>query len=341
MQGVPAAVLLSVAVRVLQCCRWHGRQGSAMTPMTPTTLSARSIVLITGMSGSGKSVALRLLEDCGYTCVDNLPVRFVYEFIHDFTRKEGIARAAIAVDVRAADELDQLPGVVTRLQESGIVVRVIFLDANNHTLQQRYAETRRRHPLTDRLQHTGSPAALSACIETERQLLESLRGQAHVIDTSELTPGQLRVWVRDLVQAERAAVVLTFESFAYKRGVPGDADLVFDVRCLPNPYYHPELRKLSGRDAPVAQWLAQFDSVHTMLDDIAGFVERWLPAYVQDTRSYLTVAVGCTGGQHRSVYLVEQLAARFADHAPLLLFHHVPFFLSGISYGRLRYKMIK
>jgi len=282
--------------------------------------SARSIVLITGISGSGKSVALRLLEDCGYTCVDNLPVRFVHEFIH-MTGIEGIARVAVAIDVRAPDELDRLPAIITHLLHAGTSVRVIFLDANDHTLQQRYSESRRRHPLTDRLQRAGTPAALQTCIDTERRLLDPVREQACVIDTSDLTPGQLRIWMRDLVQADRASVVLTFESFAYKRGVPSDADLVFDVRCLPNPYYHPALRQLTGRDAAVAQWLEKFDSVATMLDDIAGFIERWLPAYVQDTRSYLTVAIGCTGGQHRSVYIAETLAKRFAHHSALLVRH--------------------
>jgi UPF0042 nucleotide-binding protein len=203
----------------------------------------------------------------------------------------------------------------------GTAFRVIFLDANDNTLQQRYSESRRRHPLTDRLQKGGKSPSLQECIDTEREMLAPLREQEHVIDTSDLTPGQLRAWVRDLVQADRAPVVLTFESFAYKRGVPGDADLVFDVRCLPNPHYDRNLRPLTGRDAPVAQWLAQFGSVETMIEDIAGFIRRWLPLYMQDTRNYLTVAIGCTGGKHRSVYVTEQLALRFADHSPLLIRH--------------------
>jgi len=279
-----------------------------------------SVVLITGISGSGKSVALRLLEDNGYTCVDNLPVRFVHEFIH-MIHEEGITRVAVAIDVRAPDELGKLPEIIATLRHTGVAVRVIFLDASDHTLQQRYSESRRRHPLADRLQRAGTPPALQTCITTERRLLDSMREQAHVIDTSDTTPGQLRLWVRNLVQADHAAVVLTFESFAYKRGVPGDADLVFDVRCLPNPYYDPALRKLMGWDADVAHWLEQFDVVASMLDDIAGFIERWLPAYIQDTRSYLTIAIGCTGGQHRSVYIVEALAKRFAHHGALLVRH--------------------
>ncbi len=279
-----------------------------------------NIVLITGISGSGKSVALRMLEDTGYTCVDNLPVRFLHEFIAS-TRDSGLERIAVAIDVRTPGDLDELPGVLTSLRAMGIALHVVFLDADDQTLMQRYSESRRRHPLTDRLRREGRDASLEACIATERDMLAPLRDQEHVIDTSDLTPGQLRSWVRDLVQADRASVILTFESFAYKRGAPHDADLVFDVRCLPNPYYDQRLRPLTGRDEPVAAWLAQFGSVEAMIDDISAFIRKWLPLYMQDTRNYLTVAIGCTGGQHRSVYVTEQLARRFADHSPLLIRH--------------------
>ncbi|MFT0532701.1 RNase adapter RapZ [Castellaniella hirudinis] len=282
-----------------------------------------NIVLITGISGSGKSVALRMLEDTGYTCIDNLPARFLHEFIAN-TRENGLERVAVAIDVRTPGDLDDLPGILTSLRAMGIALHVIFLDADDHTLMQRYSESRRRHPLTDRLQAEGHAASLQDCIARERELLSPLRNQEHVIDTSDLTPGQLRSWVRDLVQASRASVILTFESFAYKRGVPHDADLVFDVRCLPNPHYDPQLRPLTGRDAPVAAWLAQFGSVEAMIQDISGFIRKWLPLYMQDTRNYLTIAIGCTGGQHRSVYVTEQLASRFADHSPLLVRHRNP-----------------
>ncbi|MCB5363687.1 RNase adapter RapZ [Pusillimonas sp. CC-YST705] len=278
------------------------------------------IVFITGISGSGKSVALRMLEDSGYTCVDNLPARFLHDFIA-MSREGGMERVAIAIDVRSPGELDELPAVITSLRARGTAIQVVFLDSNDHTLMQRYSESRRRHPLTDRLQRDGITPSLQECIATERRMLASLREQEHVIDTSDLTPGQLRAWIRDLIRADRPAVVLTFESFAYKRGVPGDADLVFDVRCLPNPYYDHLLRPMTGRDVPVAQWLSQFGSVGTMVDDIAGFVERWLPLYMQDTRNYLTIAIGCTGGQHRSVYVAEELARRFSYHSPLLVRH--------------------
>lgn len=279
------------------------------------------VVVITGISGSGKSVGLRLLEDAGYTCVDNLPVPFLKDFIQR-SADTGLERIAIAIDVRAPGDLAQLPQLLIDVRANpDVALRVIFLDANDYTLRQRYSESRRRHPLTDRLRADGQSPSLQTCIDAERQMMAALREQEHVIDTSDLTPGQLRAWIRDLIQADRAPVVLTFQSFAYKRSVPGDADLMFDVRCLPNPHYDAELRPLTGRDEAVATWLSKFGSVETMIDDIASFMERWLPLYMQDTRNYLTVAIGCTGGQHRSVYVVEELAKRFAHHSPLLIRH--------------------
>ena len=292
-----------------------------MTPAPDEDTLTLHVVLITGISGSGKSVALRLLEDSSFTCIDNLPVRFLQEFIAS-ARDDGLARVAVAIDVRSPGELAELPDVITALRGMGTRLRVIFLDANTETLVQRYSESRRRHPLSDRLRSIdGKAPSLKECIARERELLAPLREHEHVIDTSELTPGQLRAWVRDLVHADRRPLVLTFQSFAYKRGVPRDADLVFDVRCLPNPHYDSSLRPLTGRDEPVAQWLAGYDSVGEMIDDITRFIRKWLPLYIQDTRSYLTVAIGCTGGQHRSVYVVEELAKRFADHEPLLVRH--------------------
>ncbi len=278
------------------------------------------IILLTGTSGSGKSVALNLLEDTGFTCVDNLPVRFLEEFL-DHALSKGIERIAVAMDARTPDDLEDLPNVLQRLRDSGLALRVIFLDASDHALKQRYSESRRRHPLTDRLRAKGSSPSLSTCIQTERDLLAPLRETEYLIDTTDLTPGQLRAWIRDIIQADRAPLILTFESFAYKRAVPRDADLVFDVRCLPNPHYDPELRHLTGKDEAVAEWLSRFGSVQNLIDDIAQFVKRWLPLYIQDTRNYLTVAIGCTGGQHRSVYVTEQLARIFSDHQPVLVRH--------------------
>lgn len=279
------------------------------------------VVLISGISGSGKSVALRMLEDTGYTCVDNLPVRLLYDFIAS-AREADLRRVAVAMDARTPGDIADLPDIITALRSQGTELRVVFLDANTTTLVQRYSESRRRHPLSEKLQPAGAaPPSLHDCIAVEREMLGQLRDQEHVIDTSNLTPGQLRAWVRDLVQADPLPVLLTFESFAYKLGVPLGADLVFDARCLPNPYYNPVLRPMTGRDQPVAVWLSQYPLVSRMIEDVANFVQNWLPHYAQDTRAYLTVAIGCTGGQHRSVYVVEQLARRFAEHGHVLVRH--------------------
>jgi UPF0042 nucleotide-binding protein len=283
-------------------------------------MGSLNVVLITGISGSGKSVALRMLEDANYTCVDNLPVRFLHEFITSRRDNAG-ERIAVAIDARSADELGDLPEIIAALRTGRTQLRVVFLEANDLTLLQRYAESRRRHPLSDWMRKKGKVLSLEECITQERELLDPLRSQGQVIDTSGLTPGQLRAWVRDLVQADRSPLVLTFESFAFKNGVPRDADMVFDVRCLPNPHYDPALRPLTGRDQPVADWLAGFDDVQQMTADIEGFIRKWLPRYTEDTRSYLTVAIGCTGGKHRSVYVVEALARRFAEHTQLLVRH--------------------
>lgn len=277
-------------------------------------------VLITGISGSGKSVALRMLEDTGYICVDNLPVRFLHEFVAT-AHADGVARVAVAIDARTPGDIADLPNIIAKLRQLGIPMQVVFLDANTTTVVQRYSESRRRHPLAARLDAEGNPPSLHECIAIERDMLGQLREQEHVIDTSALTPGQLRHWVRELVQADPLPVVLTFESFAYKSGVPLGADLVFDARCLPNPFYDPALRPLTGRDPAVASWLARSPLVAAMIDDTSGFLERWIPHYSQDTRAYLTVAIGCTGGQHRSVYVVEQLARRFASHGQVLVRH--------------------
>jgi len=277
-------------------------------------------VLITGISGSGKSVALRMLEDAGYTCVDNLPVKFLHEFIAN-AMAEGMSRVAVAIDARTPGDIADLPSTLDSIRSMGMPVHVVFLDATTSTLVQRYSESRRRHPLANRLDAAGKPPSLRDCIAIERELLGKLRDREHVIDTSALTPGQLRQWIRELVHAAPLPIVLTFESFAFKTGVPLSADLVFDVRCLPNPHYDPVLRPLNGRDAPVAEWLERTPLVGEMIDDIERFVRRWLPHYTQDTRAYLTVAIGCTGGQHRSVYVVEKLAQRFASNGEVLVRH--------------------
>ena len=277
------------------------------------------VVLVTGISGSGKSVALKALEDAGYFCVDNLPPELLRDFIR--LEQERFTRSvAVAVDVRTASSLPALVPLIDQLRGEGQRIHSIFLDASTEALVRRYSETRRPHPLT--APHEADNArALMEAIDLERQLLTDLRDISTVIDTSQLRPALLRRWIRQLVGAGESALTLVFESFAFKHGVPLDADFVFDVRVLPNPYYIRELRPMTGRDAPVAQWLSGQAEVGEMVSQIHRFIERWLPNFEDDQRSYLTVAVGCTGGQHRSVFAVETLARQFRARTTTLVRH--------------------
>jgi len=280
------------------------------------------IVLITGISGSGKSVALNVLEDAGYYCVDNLPPALLSSLV-DTLIGEGTEALAVAVDARSAESLASLPAVVKQLRGSHDV-KVMFLTANTHSLVARFSETRRSHPLSHELRPGHNPAArrtLIECIQEERERLSAIEQLGHVIDTSELSANKLRGWIKDLVAADRAPLTLFFESFAFKVGVPLDADFVFDVRALPNPYYDLTLRPLTGRDAPVIDFLDAQPSAAELLTDIRVFIEKWLPSFKTDNRSYLTVALGCTGGQHRSVYMAERLAAYFQSTERVVLRH--------------------
>ena len=282
--------------------------------------SVRELVLITGISGSGKSVALHALEDAGYFCVDNLPPELLRAYMDlDDVRYTG--KVAIAVDVRAARSLPALVPLIEDLRGLGVAVRPLFLDASTQTLVRRYSETRRPHPLSQIEGGGAGQHALIDAIELERLMLSQLREVSTVIDTSMLRPAGLRAQVRDLLATPMHRLTLVFESFAFKYGVPLDADYVFDVRMLPNPHYIRELRPLSGRDEPVARYLAEQPEAGEMLDQLETFLRRWLPALANDQRGYVTVAIGCTGGQHRSVYIVEQLSARFADHGATLIRH--------------------
>ena len=280
----------------------------------------RELVLITGISGSGKSVALHALEDAGYFCVDNLPPELLQEYMR-LQNPRYTERVAIAVDVRAARSLPALVPLIFELRGEGVTIRPLFLDASTDTLLRRYSETRRPHPLSQPGDAGTTQHALVEAIELERLLLAEMREVSTVIDTSTLRPAGLRAQVRDLVAAPHDRLTLVFESFAFKYGVPLDADYVFDVRMLPNPYYVRELRPLSGRDAPVAQYLGAQPEAGEMLAQIEAFLRRWLPALATDQRAYVTVAIGCTGGQHRSVYIVEQLSQRFAGHGATLVRH--------------------
>jgi RNase adapter protein RapZ len=302
----------------------------------PAATARRDVVLVTGISGSGKSVALHALEDAGFYCVDNLPPELLRAFLQLETER-ACDRIAIAMDVRSAGSLPGLLPLIGQLRGEGIAIRSIFLDASTDALVRRFSETRRLHPLTEQRANDpvrpGSPArrkedqasdgrrVLVEAIELERELLADLRELSTVVDTSQLRPAQLRIWIRDLVRASAQRLTLVFESFAFKHGVPLDADYVFDVRVLPNPHYIRELRPQTGRDEPVAEYLRAQPEVAEMLGQIEAFLARWLPAFEGDQRSYLTVAIGCTGGQHRSVYMAETLARRFAEHSGTLVRH--------------------
>lgn len=266
------------------------------------------INLITGISGSGKSVALRAFEDAGYDCVDNLPVTLLENLIQTL-QNENCERVAVAIDARRGQTIAQLPQILENLR-CHHQVRVIFLNADTNTLIQRFSETRRRHPLSGK-RDTAQEATLIEAIDKERNLLEPLRAQAHSIDTSNLPAHALRSWMQDLLKDKPVGLTVIFESFGFKKGLPSEADLVFDVRCLPNPHYDKALRPLSGKDQAVREFLEKIPEVVSMESDIIQFLDKWLPHYIADGRSYLTVAIGCTGGQHRSVYLVTRLIEHF------------------------------
>jgi len=273
------------------------------------------IVLISGLSGSGKSVALNVLEDAGYYVVDNLPATLLPQLVSNL-RGAGYRRVAVAVDVRSGMSIAALPGEVERLRGMIADVRFIFLDARDDTLIARFSETRRRHPLAE------ENVTLGEAIAREREALDPIARLGYRMDTSDTQANTLRAWVKDYLKLEATAgLTLLCQSFGFKYGIPVDADLVFDVRCLPNPHYDPKLRPLTGKDQPVIDFLERIPEVGRMAEDIRAFVANWLPAYIRDNRSYLTVAIGCTGGQHRSVYFAEWLAAAFGDTVRVMVRH--------------------
>ena len=273
------------------------------------------LVLISGLSGSGKSVALNLLEDSGYYCVDNLPV-VMLTVLARMLRDENVTKVAVAIDARSGHGIDLLPSKIEKLKAVGIDVTFLFLFSHEETLLKRYSESRRRHPLATVDQ------TLDEAIRAERALLEPIATLGHRIDTSGMKASGLREWVRQFIEVEPGrGLTLMFESFGFKHGIPLDADLVFDVRCLPNPHYDPDLRPLTGKDQPVVDFLEAQGEVILMRDDIHRFIATWLPGYIRDNRNYLTVAIGCTGGQHRSVYIAEWLARAFGDRVRVLVRH--------------------
>jgi UPF0042 nucleotide-binding protein len=279
------------------------------------------LIIVSGLSGSGKSVALHMLEDIDFYCVDNIPAALLKPFISHTVRGMGdtYPRTAVGLDARnRAIEIETIPALVGELRRSGIDCEVLYLHAAEEVLLKRYAETRRKHPLV-----TGD-VSLREAIALERKLLEPVITAADwVIDTSNMSVYALRELIRERIDRHSEdRLSLMFESFGYKHGIPGDADFVFDVRSLPNPYYEPALRSLTGCDSAVIDYLSGYASVRSMITDLTAFLERRVGEFSQANRSYLTVAIGCTGGQHRSVYIAEQLAQYFRKAHPHVLTRH-------------------
>ena len=281
-----------------------------------------NLTIISGLSGSGKSVALNTLEDAGYFCIDNLPLGMLEALGQHLTAgadaSRGDVRYAVGIDARNRPEDLALSGeILDELERRGLGFQILFLTADRTTLIKRFSETRRRHPLS------GPDTPLAEAIARERELLRPLQERADLtIDTTMTTVHQLRERVRSRLVQRPNVMSLQIESFGFKHGVPADADFVFDARCLPNPHWEPELRPLTGRDAAVADYLARQREVTDYLEDAAVFLRRWIPCFQRENRSYLTVAIGCTGGQHRSVYLAERLADELGGLGGEITVHH-------------------
>ena len=282
--------------------------------------------IVSGLSGSGKSIALQALEDLGYYCIDNLPATLLPELVKKLPEvpQQEIGNCAVGIDSRNRGFLEALPDTLEEIKSLGLNIKILFLQADEHILLKRYSETRRKHPLTD------SQTALIEGIRREQELLLPLHlAAARHIDTSHTTPQELRAMVRDIAGAgPDTALTLLFESFGYKHGPPLDADFVFDVRCVPNPYWYDELRGLNGVHPQVIEFFEGKEEVARMIDHIKSFMENWLPSFQKENRSYITVAIGCTGGQHRSVYIANRLAEYFQGHKLTIQVRHRE--LSGI-----------
>lgn len=272
------------------------------------------IIILTGLSGSGKSIALRALEDSGFYCIDNLPATLLPQISHHLEASHQ-TKIAISIDSRSA-ALEVLPSAIEHLKNSGHSVDVLFLESNIETLVKRFSETRRKHPLSD------GDTTLAESIAHERELLSGLAELGHRIDTSNLSANTLRNYIREIIAQPDNSLVLLFTSFGFKNGIPLDADFVFDVRSLPNPHYDPALKPLTGKDEAVIHFLQNTPAAIEMLADIQHYISKWLPSFEQDNRSYLTVAIGCTGGQHRSVFSVEQLSKHFKKQSQKVIIRH-------------------
>lgn len=277
------------------------------------------LIVVTGLSGSGKSIALRQLEDLGYYCIDNLPGNYLVP-VAMHLHSVGRDLLAVSLDSRSDVSIPEISKSFKELINKNVDLRVLCLTASTDALVQRYSETRRQHPLSKR--SDSCPGTLIEAIEKERKLLEPFIAASHVIDTTGMLPNTLNHWIRNFVRAKGGRILLTFESFGFKRGLPMASDLVFDVRCLPNPYWEEGLRKFTGKDKPVIDYLKSKPQVQEMISDIRNFVEKWLPLYEAQNRHYLTVSIGCTGGQHRSVYIAETLADYFSHRYEGVIVRH-------------------
>jgi RNase adapter protein RapZ len=280
------------------------------------------LILISGLSGSGKSVALHALEDLGFYCIDNIPAGLMHSVVQEVAPRGDSVFESVGVGLDARNrpaDLQQIPALVRELRHDGVVCELIFLQARDEVLLSRFSETRRKHPLSN--EHLSLPEAITR----ERELLGPIMDSADlIIDTSKTSVYALREQIRDRIGGRAPHTLsILIESFGYKHGLPADADFVFDVRCLPNPYWEPLLRPLSGKDRPVREFLDHQPKVQAMIEDIVRFLEQWIPDYRDFQRSYLTVAIGCTGGQHRSVYVAEAVAERLTDtYGPIRTRHH-------------------
>jgi RNase adapter protein RapZ len=272
------------------------------------------LIILTGLSGSGKSIALRALEDSGFYCIDNLPATML-PLISHHVEADLYNKVAISIDCRSA-ALESLPSAIEHLKSSGNQVDLLFLESNVETLVKRFSETRRKHPLSN------DKTTLAESIANERELLAELSHISHRIDTSNLNANALRNYLRELIDQPPNKMVLLFSSFGFKNGIPLDADFVFDIRSLPNPHYDKALRPQTGKDEAVISFLEKEPMVSEMLKDIEQYLKKWLSSFEHDNRSYLTVAIGCTGGQHRSVYLVEQLSRSFKHSEHKVIVRH-------------------
>jgi UPF0042 nucleotide-binding protein len=280
------------------------------------------LIVISGLSGSGKSVALHVLEDLGFYCIDNIPAPLLRSVVDEVLRgrERAYENVGVGLDARnRPEDIEKIPELIKQLRADGIVCEIIFLQADDKVLLSRFSETRRKHPLTN------ERVSLPEAIAKERELLGPIINSAElVVDTTSTTVYALRQQIQQRIgYREPGTLSILLESFGYKHGLPPDADFVFDVRCLPNPYWEPQLRPLSGKDAPVKAFLDAEPRVQEMIADITAFLEHWIPRYRDFHRSYLTVAIGCTGGQHRSVYIAEAVAAALAEHyGPIRTRHH-------------------